>query len=573
MRRAAGLVVGVAGMLAVLGDARAEAPSAVAAGDALVEVHVTEVNGGLAFVDAGEAAGLRVGLVAGRDEAAAAVEPAEVAPDAPIDRVVAVNAKTAAIALAAGHAWRVGDRAVVRVHAVAPLAHPEGVGQWPELVPPARQQHPAEVPMSAAAEAAATEARVHLAVIAHAFAAHGQGENTSENELRVIGAFQLASEAPLGADLDVAARAYAGGYDSGHQPLIVRAATLRYGADPAAPAIAIGRLHYAATTLGLLDGGRAAVKVGERVQLAAFGGIVPDPLTGRPDTTATRFGGEFVYDAADSAYRPRVAIEAHGSTWHDALDERRLNVAATSVLGQTWLDGWVEVQQFPKDNPFHAKSVEVVGGGASVEWRQVGGGAHVGADVTYLTPDRSLRIAELIPAWVCTRVPGTMPTAMNQQCTGDDRLVATTAAAGVRGGAWSIDGAASFAAAHGQATELGGSGYVRGEVRPTEATALHATGAGGRAGFVDWVAGEAGVALVPSRVFDIGLAYRPEWQSETGANPDFGGAGAAVIHSILLDARYSAGRSIDVGLFALDSIAAHRGVLAALLTIAWRPTR
>ena len=36
------------------------------------------------------------------------------------------------------------------------------------------------------------------------------------------------------------------------------------------------------------------------LEVAAFGGVVPDPLSGKPDTSATRFGGEVIYDLATS---------------------------------------------------------------------------------------------------------------------------------------------------------------------------------------------------------------------------------------------------------------------------------
>ncbi len=505
-------------------------------GVAHAEWKVTEVSGDLAFVDVGEAElhpGMRVDLGAAKGL-----------------RVVEVTAKTAAIALD-GKPVAPGTVGVAEAPP-AKLALTDYTGQWPELAPPARGATPEQIALTAT-----DDERVHLAIIAHALGTVGQGNKRGEAELRVLGSFELMRERPLGADLDVAARAYARGYQNGREPLLVHAATLRYG-DPASPTIAVGRLHYAATTLGMLDGGRAALHVGE-IEIAAFGGLVPDPINGKPDTTASRFGGEFVYDGASSVYRPRLSVVAHGSTWDGKLDERRLNITSSAVVDNTWLDAWVETQQFPSGNPFGAKAFEVVGAGASGEWRRRD--AHFGVDVTYLVPERSLRIAALIPEWLCTRVAGSGPP---ETCTGDDRLLATTTSAGVRSDHWSLDGAGSLAESRGLARSLGGSGYLRGEYRSGIA-GVHLTGSGGRAGFADWISGEVGGSLAPSRRFDMQLAYRPELLTEQVMTS------GVVVHSIVADARFGLARSLDLGVFLLTSFGGGRDVLAALTTLAWRP--
>ena len=159
--------------------------------------------------------------------------------------------------------------------------------------------------------------------------------------------------------------------------MFVRAAQLRYG-DAADPRLALGRLRYAASSVGMLDGGRASARVGA-VEVAAFGGLVPDPLSGKPDTGASRFGGEVVYDAAAAAWQPRLAVTAHGSTWDGELDERRLSVVTSASREALRLDGWAELQAFPSDNPFDAGAVELTGAGATAQWRKRG--RHLGVDV------------------------------------------------------------------------------------------------------------------------------------------------------------------------------------------------
>ena len=156
-------------------------------------------------------------------------------------------------------------------------------------------------------------------------------------EARVVGSFDRLTDRPLGADVDASLRLFGSGWDSGSRaPVFVRAAMLRWG-DPADPSLAFGRLRYAATSVGMLDGGRVAYRSGN-LEVAAFGGVVPDPVSGAPDTAASRFGTEVTYDAP-SAWHPHLALAAHGSTWNGQLDERRLSLAASANHGATWLTG------------------------------------------------------------------------------------------------------------------------------------------------------------------------------------------------------------------------------------------
>ncbi len=523
--------------------AEAEVPGA------RIEMHVTEVSGDIAFVDAGDVAGLAAGMPA-------RFEPARGKPV-----VVEVNAKTAAIQLD-GATVAVGET----LYATRPALHvqpklADNTGQWPDPVLPASIA-PAPTPVEISGP---DGRRVSLAIIGHAFGAVGQGYRRGEGELRVIGSFQLLRETPLGADLDAAARFYAKGYNANRAPLLVRAAVLRYG-DTRSPDVAIGRLRYAATSLGMLDGGRAALHT-SHFELAAFGGLVPDPIDGRPDTTASRFGAEMIYTDDESALRPRVAVTAHASTWDGTLDERRVNLAASMVHGSAWLDAWTEVQSFAQDaahNPFGASSVEVVGAGASVEWRRRD--AHLGADLTYLVPERSLRIAALIPEWLCSRTPTMDPV---EPCAGNDRAVASTVSAGFRGDTWAVDGAGSIAYTHETEARAGGSGYLRGELWRGIAS-VHVAASGGRAGFADWIAGELGVGVAPSKRFDATIAYRPERLDEKPAKGVFG-TEPDIVHSIVADLHARIAPSLDVGAFLLGSFGANREAFAGLLTFAWRP--
>ena len=364
-----------AALVVVLAAARAAAEP--------VAVKVVDLAGGAAYVSPGRAAG----IVPGTKIRLRGVELV----------VVEVTEKTAMLRVD-GVRVAIGDPGTADVKPGAAAAvrrldkprPPEAFsGQWNEPVLPATQQHPGAVPLGAAGASGAA----HVTVIGHAYGAAAREASGASAEARVIAGFELMHDRPLAADLDVAARWFSDGYDrTTRTPVLVRAAQLRYG-DPSDPRLALGRIRSAAASVGMLDGGRASARVGA-VEVAAFGGLVPDPLSGKPDTGASRFGGELTYDARDAAWQPRVAVAAHGSTWNGALDERRLSLDASAGRGALWLDGWGELEAFAADNPWGARSVELTGAGATAQWRRHG--TYAGVDLTFLRPERSLRLAQVV---------------------------------------------------------------------------------------------------------------------------------------------------------------------------------
>jgi hypothetical protein len=320
----------------------------------------------------------------------------------------------------------------------------------------------------------------------------------------------------------------------------------------------------------MLDGGRASARIGA-VELAAFGGLVPDPLSGKPDTSASRFGAELVYDAPQAAHSPRLAVAAHGSTWDGQLDERRLSIAASGSAGRgaLWLDGWADLDAFPSGNPWAAPSVELTGAGATAEWRRHG--AHAGLDVTFLRPERSLRLAALLPPeWLCTLVPAP-GTATADACASGAWWASATASLGTRTPRWALDAVATLGDTHGQYRGLDRSGYLRGELRAGPVR-LDASVAGGQASFASWTALELGAAYTPARAFDVTVAYRPELRDYAAS------AEVQLVHSVIADARFSLSSALDVAISAIgtlgagaNSITGDRDALALLAMFAWRP--
>jgi len=323
-------------------------------------------------------------------------------------------------------------------------------------------------------------------------------------------------------------------------------------------------LRHAAIGLGILDGARVGARIGT-VELAAFGGLVPDPISGEPDTAAARFGAEVGWDDPEHAWQPRLALSAHGSTFDGELDERRLSIAGSAAHERLWLDGWAEAQSFADDNPFGASSLELVGAGAGTSWRTRG--AHAGLGVTFLRPERSLRLAAGLPAeWLCTRDAA-------NACAGGDRWIASTASAGLRGARWSLDAIVSL----GQTTQLytwkagdplrlasavDVSGYLRGEVLASDRIRIFGAPAAGRSMFADWIAMEVGAGVTTGAV-DASLAYRPELLTDARFD-------RVTLHGLVGELRVAASASLDLALVTLATLGPDRTMVAGLATFVWR---
>lgn len=533
-------------VLAAIALAAAAAPAAAEP----VAVEVVEVAGGVAYVTPGRAAGIVPGTrIVLRGVELVVVEATE--------KTAVVRIAAPPPAIGATGTADVTPGAAATARRLPPPRPPERfAGQWADPVRPATLQDPKPVALGAGRP----PGRAHVAVIGKAFGAADRASRTGDVEGRVIASFDLMTDRPLAADLDVSGRAFLDGYDRGTRtPLFVRAAQLRYG-DAYDPRLAIGRLRYAASAVGMLDGGRASARIG-RVEVAAFGGVVPDPLSGRPDPGAARFGGEVVYDAAAAAWQPRIAVAAHGSTWDGELDERRLSVVTSAGRGALRLDGWAELQAFPAGNPFDAGAVELTGAGAAAQWRSRG--RHVAVDVDVLRPERSLRLAAALPLeWLCT--PLHVPGDVAATCGGAGWWATATASAGLRAGPWSLDGTGTAASSHGVFRGFERSGQLRGERRFGRARAEAAV-AGGKASFGSWTAGELGAGYAPDRRADVSVRYRPELLDYVAST------GPVLLHSIAADGRYGVSAAVDVSLSAVGTTGLDRDVLAVLATVAWRP--
>lgn len=514
-----------------------------------VTVRVVDGAGDTSYIEPGAASGLKKGMKAhfgGRDVTITECTDKTCAVHATLP--IGTTGVADATPVAAG-----GAPAGEKLPAPKPLG--EFKDQWPEAVRPATQQKVEAVPLGETA----SRGDNHLTIYGHMFGNLDKDGSGGQIEARLVGTFDRISESALGADVDAAIRLFGTGSDSGAKiPFFVRAAMLRFG-DPNDPSIALGRLRYAATAVGMLDGGRAAFHVGH-LELAAYGGIVPDPVSGAPDTGASRFGAEAIYDSP-TGWHPHLAVNAHGSTWNGAIDEKILSVAGAAQKDSVYLNGWSDIQMFDAGNPWGAPSVDVTGAGASGEWRHRG--SHVGLDFTFLRPERSMRLAAALPqSWLCATkaLPGKMP----ETCLGSDYWLAATFSGGLAGSGYTVDAVGSIGTTQSLDTQNDVSGYVRTELGPREHRAILAI-SGGHSSFAAWEAADLGVAISPSRQTDLAVTYRPE-RLDYAAQTD-----AFVLHSLVVDLHYNVSAAFDFALSALGTTGADRDVLALLTTFAWRP--
>ncbi|MBK9032480.1 MAG: hypothetical protein IPL61_14415 [Myxococcales bacterium] len=518
-----------------------------------IAVTVVDTAGDVAFVSPGRDAGVVAGVT--------------IQIGARTLTVVEATAATAAVRLD-GAPLAVGATGVADVTpgaasaAVARLAAPRPLDgwrqQWPTPTRPADAQHPAEVPLGAGG----TVGRLHAALTLHGAAALASSPSAGA-DLRAQVSYQLVRDRPLAVDLDVSGRGYLDGTSGARTPVWVHKAQLRYG-DAYDPRLALGRLAWAATGVGLLDGVRAMAVVGG-VELAGFGGVVPDPIDGRPDAGAARFGAEAIYDDATGPWQPRLSLTLVGSTWRGALDERRVTATAEASRGALTASGWAEAQAFASDNPWGASAVEVTGAGAALDWHRRGQRASI--ELGLARPERSLRLAAALPRdWLCWRSEGAVGAdPATEACAGDDRTLDASAAVGLTRGPWAVDATVRASRTMTAATVDELAALARLEYRLRPHLRLVAGGAGGRAGFLDWYAVEAGVALDRGRRWDAGLRYRPELIAYAGALDRF------VSHTLALDGRLRVGPTLDAALALAATTGEDRDALAVLTTLAWRP--
>ncbi|MEZ4335310.1 MAG: hypothetical protein R3B82_01665 [Sandaracinaceae bacterium] len=474
-----------------------------------VAVQVTDVAGGRVYLSPGSEAGIHPGaeIVIGRARF----------------RVVAVTASHAVVERGDASV-AVGARGRAQVRQTTETGEPERLppppaletyeGQWPAAARPSESQEVDHVPLGGSL-GHARQLLLDISARGYAFVPlRGGGDPIGRGELRARVHAQPWLELPLTLDADAAVALWLGDtLDSGpgaasRPNLRVRELQIAYGQQSDFYA-ALGRMRYAASTLGQLDGLRVQTPALGPLTIAGFGGFVPDPRNGEPAFNVGRFGLEATIRDLESELRPVVTLVAHGSVYDGEIDERRISGAFHLYPGESHIGGYVEVSAFDADNPWNVDEVAVTA--ASLDTTLRFDWFRVGARASMRMPERSKWLAALYPqSFLCTPIPdatgGTDPCDgfMDMRILGNldvgvevDDIALTGGATVIHTGTdGQFDQVAAFLAF--RATRILGYGHLD----------VSATASSGY--FLETLALRAtvGVAAIPE-VLDVSLRYRP----------------------------------------------------------------
>ncbi len=280
-------------------------------------------------------------------------------------------------------------------------------GAWTPEAAPADAQEPRLVPLGDAERNRRFDVRFALAAGGVVPLGGQLGSSLGEAELNMrLHAEPL--EAPITVNVDASLQGWvaadlASRVGASTRPaLYVRELLATY--NPGSLYAGVGRMPYAASTLGTLDGIRVEKGFGGGLTVGAFGGFLPNPLSGAPSADAQRFGVEARYSRPDLDLRPEAAVVVHGSTFNGGLDERRVSALFSLFPGPSRFGGYVEVSSFDASNPWHAGTVELTAAGVDESLRV--GSFELGARFDVRQPERSRWLATFLPmSWFCTTVP------------------------------------------------------------------------------------------------------------------------------------------------------------------------
>lgn len=382
---------------------------------------------------------------------------------------------------------------------------------WQAQLAPASLQRPRFVPLGAVVEQG-RRWEVRLTATGGALVPLGaRGSTIARAELGArIHAEPFAAPAALDLDaslqrwfaLNLDARAGAGARPA----LYVRELMASYAAGGFFAGL--GRMRYAASTLGTLDGARAAAPLGAGVSIGAFGGLLPDPESGAFSARAERFGVEARYARPEVAWRPEAALVVHGSTFQGHLDERRVSGMLGLYPGASRLAAFFEVSAFDADNPWKAKPVELTMAGLDGSFRT--GAFELNGHVDLRTPERSRWLGAALPlSWFCRTVPAPGGPDL---CAGgtSTRVYGTVDAAVVLERASLIVGASAMRdGTDPEAPKMTGAFASGRVVKLAKIGRVEASGSYSRATYVDMWGGTVGPGIaIFSEALDVSAYYR-----------------------------------------------------------------
>jgi hypothetical protein len=408
--------------MTVLATVLAMAMAAQAEDQALhsVKVQVIDIGGGRVFVTPGEKGGL--------------VQGTEVVFGANRFKVEAVSSTYAVVDLEKGRPPEVGASGEALVgakvgakveqveqerHRDVPVPVDAYREVWPEPTLPATTKEQVHVPLG---RERPTRARLGLSLGANANIGFRGRPSTLAGYLRARLLSEPISGVPLRIDADLEGQFwYAQDIDqrsggSSRPYLEVRALQVSYGEDTGFYA-ALGRLRYAASTLGMLDGARIQSPSIRGFTFGAFGGLMPHPFTGITEWDVGRFGVEIGYQDLSSRLRPMASLVAHGSVFGTDIDERRLSLEVGLFPGDSRVGAHLETSFHNKDNTWNVPVAEVSAAGVDGAYRR--SWFEIGARFDMRRPERSLWLDSILPSsWLCAATV-TM-SGEPEPCSGDD---------------------------------------------------------------------------------------------------------------------------------------------------------
>jgi|GEM_PF-1177832 len=541
-------------------------PAEVARSGQGIQVTVVEVAGRQAYLKPGAAGGVTRGAVVSIDRREYPVAQATdsfamiVVGDDPIHE----------------HDTGRATRAIDKTETVTVLTKPAPLARWahawPSIAPPASSQAPRFVPLGGAERDRRWDVRMSASTGA-LLPLGSRGSNLARVELAARVHAQP-FDAPLTFDFDGTLQRWfdrnlsARGGAEARPTVLVRELRASYVA--ASFAGSVGRMRYAASTLGTLDGLRVTAPLGAGFSLGAFGGMLPDPLRGTPSSSASRFGFEASYSRPDLPMRPDVALVLHGSRFEGQLDERRVSGAFSIYPGPSRLGAHFELSSFDASNPWHAAGLELTAAGLDTSVRR--GVFQLQGRFDVRRPERSRWLASYLPAsWFCTTsAPPAGAPASAEACDGS---VSTRAYGSIDAGVQldrasmlvgvtttgdlTQSGASSTAGAFAAARVLRIAGVLR----------IEATGSYSRATYLDMVGASAGPGLTLfGDALDVSVHYRLtslQYRSDAAAlvQSALGGAMVVIPGS---DVLMAAQGELITG--------ADARALVLLGTVSWRPT-
>lgn len=516
-----------------------------------VKVSVVDVGGGRAYLTPGEGGGLEEGT-----EVVIAQRRLKVAAVSSSYAVVELEGEPPALG-AEGVALvrEPADREAAVPRRATPTPLEQLRGQWGPPTPPAATQEPVPVPLGRV-----RPRRVMLGLSLGTGANIGLGGRpiTVNGDLRARLRAEPIEGVPFRIEADVEGQFWWAedldqrrGGDS--RPWVdVRALQLSYGETYGFYA-ALGRLRYAASTLGMLDGVRIQSPSLRGFTIGAFGGLVPHPFTGITEWDVGRFGVEVTYQDLSSTLRPMASLVVHGSVFEGALDERRIGLDVALFPGESRVAAHVETSFNDVDNPWNQPVAEVsaagIDGSFRRSWFEIGGRFEV------RRPERSRWLDSILPpSWLCTAL--VTNAAPPEPCAGDDDtryLGSLDASARFDRGSVSV-GATLLHLANGEGLDQVG-GFLQGQLNR-----LFGFGRAGlsftlsRGWFVDTYAGRLTLGGTFRRgLLDVSLHYRVSYSAYEADIEGWVGhlfGGALLVHpapdlDISVQADGLAGRDVD----------------------------